>query len=225
MSERTADPTFQDYSTLTPDKAEDFTFGGHMYHTTNDGKMFLPNAELPGQDIEIGTNESKTIMAGRNYNAFQDKLDHRDDPVRIDNPVKLEGTTPYTVHEAYSQGGNEYHYVDVLPSRPYTDQQMKDIANTVGKVEGPVSGVIAGVAAGAGLAGFYTNKNPNAIAGGAVVGGLAGGISGYLDGPEAVLKNVNRLKGIGLEPMKAIHQEGNKTFMVRPNLYTTPNSY
>ena len=215
MSERTADPTFQDYSTLTPDKAEDFTFGGHMYHTTNDGKMFLPNAELPGQDIEIGTNEAKTIMAGRNYNAFQDKLRteqmNRDTPVPIENPQKLEGTLPYNLIRADKQGDTEYHYVDKLPLKPYSDNEIKDFANSVGKFGGTVAGAITGANSGAGFARWL---GPEAVPWGAGAGAVFGGITGYKEGPEATIKHVNSLKESGFIPTKPVQQEGNKIFIV-----------
>lgn len=214
MSERTADPTFQDYSTLTPDKAEDFTFGGHMYHTTNDGKTFLPNAELPGQDIEIGTNEAKTIMAGRNYNAFQDKLRteqmNRDKPVPIENPQKLEGASPYNVIRAEKQGDTEYHYVDKLPTKPYTAQEIQDYANGMGRVGGAINGAISSASTGAWLG---TKGGLAGMTRGAVIGGLIGGVGGYISGANGTLDAVKGMKEVGLTPTKTIQREGNTIFI------------
>ena len=180
-----------------------------MYHTTNDGKMFLPNAELPGQDIEIGTNEAKTIMAGRNYNAFQDKLDHRDDPVRIDNPQKLEGTSDYDVYHAEKRGDTEYHYVNSLPRRPWTEQDKEDYAKNMGRVGATVYGAYQGADFGSKHFGPYAGIGTTA---GAVAGGVAGGLLGYYEGQETVADGIKKMEKYGFPPMKGIEREGNKVF-------------
>jgi len=57
MSERTDDPTFKYYD-YDAAQNDNFSFGGHMYYTTNDGKMFLaPQGEL-NQPVEIDTNQA-----------------------------------------------------------------------------------------------------------------------------------------------------------------------
>ncbi len=214
MSERTADPSFQDYSTLTPDKAEDFTFGGHMYHTTSDGKMFLPNAEIPGQDVEIGTDEARTIMAGRKYDAYKDNLRteqmNRDKPVPIENPDKLEGTTPYDLYRAEKRGDTEYHYVNSLPRRPWTEADVKDYANNMGKVGATAIGAVKGAQTGAKYAGYL---GPEAVPFGTAGGAIAGGYLGFKNGEETVIKGIDKMKEYGIPPMKAVEREGNKVFI------------
>ena len=207
MSERTDDPTFQDYTTLTPDKDENFTFGGHMYHTTSDGQMYLHDSEIPFGQVEVAPESSRDIMASRKADAF---MNERDKPVPIENPEKLEGTSDYNVIRAEKQGDTEYHYVDKLPTRPYTDQEIQEHANFAGRVGGAVTGAITKAATGAGLAKWL---GPEAVPLGAGLGAVYGGIQGYRQGANTMMEGVNTLKDNGFTPTKTIDREGNKIFI------------